>query len=404
MANYVFKLPDIGEGIAEAELVQWYVKAGDTVTEDQPLADVMNDKATVELTSPLSRTIVAIHGAVGELRQIGSALVEFALEGEAPAEPEAESAPVPDVAVAVAAAPAPVAAPTQTPAPEAARPKASPLVRRLAKQADVPLENVKGSGPHGRIRRPDFEAYLAALKRPQSAPVAAGEFNEIKLVGLRRKIAEKMEISARRIPHFAYIEEADLTALEAARAELNARYTDRPKLTLLPFFIQALVRVLPQFPQINATFDDEAGIIRQYTPVHVGVATQTDNGLIVPVVRDAQNRGLWDLAAEITCLSAAARDGTARREELSGSTITITSLGTLGGVATTPVINHPEVAIIGPNRLVERPVVRGGAIEIRKMMNVSSSFDHRVVDGYDAARFIGEVKALLDAPTLLLAR
>lgn len=391
MANYVFKLPDIGEGIAEAELVQWYVKPGDSVAEDQPLADVMTDKATVELTSPVSGTIVAIHGEVGQLRQIGSALVEFALEGEAPAEPEAESAPA-----LSRTEPLPATEPSAT------RPKASPLVRRLAKQAGVRLEEVQGSGPYGRIRRPDFEAHLAASQQP--AARAAGEFTEVKLVGLRRKIAEKMEISARQIPHFAYVEEVDLTALEAARAELNARYGERPKLTLLPFFIQALIRVLPQFPQINATYDDEAGIVRRYTPVHAGIATQTDNGLIVPVVRNAQTLGLWDLAAEIARLAAAARDGTAKRDELSGSTITITSLGTLGGIATTPVINHPEVAIIGPNRLVERPVVRGSAIEIRKMMNISSSFDHRVVDGYDAARFIGEVKALLESPTLLLAR
>ncbi|MBL8645714.1 MAG: 2-oxo acid dehydrogenase subunit E2 [Sphingosinicella sp.] len=391
MANYVFKLPDIGEGIAEAELVQWYVKPGDSVAEDQPLADVMTDKATVELTSPVSGTIVAIHGEVGQLRQIGSALVEFALEGEAPAEPEAESTPEPSRAE-----------PLPATEPSATRPKASPLVRRLAKQAGVRLEEVQGSGPYGRIRRPDFEAHLAASQQP--ATRATDEFTEVKLVGLRRKIAEKMEISARQIPHFAYVEEVDLTALEAARAELNARYGERPKLTLLPFFIQALVRVLPQFPQINATYDDEAGIVRRYTPVHAGIATQTDNGLIVPVVRNAQTLGLWDLAAEIARLAAAARDGTAKRDELSGSTITITSLGTLGGIATTPVINHPEVAIIGPNRIVERPVVRGSAIEIRKMMNISSSFDHRVVDGYDAARFIGEVKALLESPTLLLAR
>lgn len=398
MANYVFKLPDIGEGIAEAELVQWYVKPGDAVAEDQPLADVMTDKATVELTSPVSGTIVAIHGEVGQLRQIGSALVEFALEGEAPAEPATETAE--ETRPPVAAAPEPTA-----PGSATTRPKASPLVRRLAKQAGVRLEEVMGSGPYGRIRRPDFEAHVAGLRQPQAAPASAGEFTEVKLVGLRRKIAEKMEISARRIPHFAYVEEVDLTALETARAQLNARYgNDRPKLTLLPFFIQALVRVLPKFPQINATYDDETGTVRRYTPVHAGIATQTDNGLIVPVVRNAQTLGLWDLAEEITRLAAAARGGTAKRDELSGSTITITSLGTLGGIATTPVINHPEVAIIGPNRLVERPVVRGGAIEIRKMMNISSSFDHRVVDGYDAARFIGEVKALLEAPTLLLAR
>jgi 2-oxoisovalerate dehydrogenase E2 component (dihydrolipoyl transacylase) len=393
MTNYVFKLPDIGEGIAEAELVQWYVKPGDVVAEDQPLADVMTDKATVELTAPVSGTIVAIHGEVGQLRQIGSALVEFALEGEAPAEPEAESAP----------APSPTE-PLPATEPSATRPKASPLVRRLAKQAGVQLEDVKGSGPYGRIRRPDFEAHISASQQPQPSRPSVDEFTEVKLVGLRRKIAEKMEISARRIPHFAYVEEVDLTALEKARAELNARYGERPKLTLLPFFIQALVRVLTQFPQINATFDDEAGIVRHYAPVHVGIATQTDNGLIVPVVRNAQDLGLWELSEEIARLAAAARDGTAKRDELSGSTITITSLGTLGGIATTPVINHPEVAIIGPNRLVERPVVRGGAIEIRKMMNVSSSFDHRVVDGYEAARFIGEMKALLESPTLLLAR
>jgi 2-oxoisovalerate dehydrogenase E2 component (dihydrolipoyl transacylase) len=404
MGIHVFKLPDIGEGTAEAELVAWHVKVGDLVEEDQPVADVMTDKATVEITAPVSGRIVALHGTVGEPSQVGSPFIEFGTDGEAASVP----APVvPTVPVAVEAMPARATV-------AASRPKTSPAVRRRAKELGIALEQVRGRGPYGRIRQADIDAYLAyrseaaeprAVPAAAPTPVAAGEYREVKLTGLRRRISEKMELSTRRIPHFSYIEEVDVTALEEARALLNDRHAGkRPKLSLLPFFIQALCRTLPDFPQINATYDEESGTVRQYAPVHVGIAAQTNSGLMVPVLRDAGRLGLWELASEISRLAAAARDGSAKREELSGSTITITSLGTLGGIATTPVINHPEVAIVGPNRIVERPVVRDGAIEVRKMMNISSSFDHRVVDGHDAARFIQELKALIEEPALLLVR
>lgn len=409
MARHIFKLPDIGEGTAEAELVAWHVAVGDMVEEDQPVADVMTDKATVEITAPVSGRIMALHGTVGALAQVGSPFIEFETNGVT----EPPTVGVSEAPSAPATAPV-VSAPASMPAvPAMSRPKTSPAVRRRAKELGVALEQVKGSGPHGRIRQADLDAYLAYCAANKPMPAApqplptgdASDYREVKLVGLRRRIAEKMELSSRHIPHFSYVEEMDVTELEHTRAVLNARYTGkRPKLSFLPFFIQALCRTLPDFPQINATYDEASGTVRQYWPVHVGIATQTDSGLMVPVLRDAGRMGLWEMAAEIARLAAAARDGSAKREELSGSTITITSLGTLGGIATTPVINHPEVAIVGPNRIVERPMVRNGAVEIRKMMNISSSFDHRVVDGQDAALFVQQLKTLIETPTLLLAR
>jgi 2-oxoisovalerate dehydrogenase E2 component (dihydrolipoyl transacylase) len=374
VARYVFRLPDVGEGIAEAEIVEWHVAVGDAIAEEQPLVDVMTDKATVELTSPVAGVITALAGAEGEDVAVGADLVVFETDADA-------------ASVAV-----------QPETRPGARPLASPATRRRAKAKGVDLATVKASGPGGRILDKDLGAPAPAAK-----PMAKREGVEVvKVVGLRRRIAQRLSESKRRIPHFAYVEEIDVTELEALRAHLNAsRAEGRPALSLPPFLIQALVRVLPDFPQINALFDDEAGVVHRHAAVHVGIAVQTKDGLIVPVIRNAEARDLWDLAAEIARLAAAVREGKAAREELTGSTITVTSLGALGGIATTPIINAPEVAIIGPNRIVERPMVRDGQIAVRKMMNLSSSFDHRVVDGYDAAAFIQAVKVKLEHPALL---
>jgi 2-oxoisovalerate dehydrogenase E2 component (dihydrolipoyl transacylase) len=384
MARYVFRLPDVGEGIAEAEIIEWRVAVGDHVDEEQPLVDVMTDKATVELTSPVAGVIVERGAEEGQELAVGEALVVLETEGAAPAEATPKSAP----------AEAKPAAPAAAAQPAVAKPLASPATRRRAKEAGVDLASVQGSGPAGRV----LDADLVAAKPPTLARREG--LTDVKVIGLRRRIAERMMDSYRRIPHFAYVEEVDVTELEALRVHLNASGPDR-RLSLPPFIITALVRTLPDFPQINATYDDEAGVVHRHGPVHMGVAVQTDDGLMVPVIRHAEARDLWDLAAEIGRLAAAARDGKASREELSGSTITLTSLGVLGGIATTPIINAPEVAIIGPNKIVERPVVGDGQIHVRKMMNISSSFDHRVVDGYDAAAFIQAVKAKLEHPALL---
>ncbi|MBL8551795.1 MAG: 2-oxo acid dehydrogenase subunit E2 [Hyphomonadaceae bacterium] len=425
MGRYVFKLPDVGEGTAEAELVAWHVKVGDAVEEDQPLADVMTEKATVEITSPVAGKVMELNGAPGEMSPIGSTLVVFEVEGagepaktnghgkssgngQEKAPPIAVAAPPPKAKEAqrpalhaVAAAPA-VANRTE----ESDKPLASPAVRARARELGVELQFVPGTGPAARITHEDLDAFITGARAkgpsPGVARIARSGTEEVKVIGLRRKIAEKMQEAKRRIPHFAYVEEVDVTELEDLRKHLNETKTaDQPRLTLLPFIIRALCEVLPRFPQINATFDDEAGIVTRHAAVHAGIATQTAGGLIVPVLRNAEAKDLWECAAEITRLAAAARDGKASRDELSGSTITITSLGPLGGLVTTPIINHPEVAIIGPNKIVERPIVRDGAIAVRKMMNVSSSYDHRVVDGYDAADFIQRVKAVLEHPALL---
>jgi 2-oxoisovalerate dehydrogenase E2 component (dihydrolipoyl transacylase) len=373
MGNFIFKLPDVGEGLAEAEIAAWHVAAGDTVQEDQPLADVMTDKATVELTSPVAGRVLARHGEVGETRAIGAPLVEFDTDTEA--------------------------TPAPTPPPE--RPLAAPAVRQKARDLGIDLRHVQGTGPDGRITHADL---AAPATLPQSPPPATGGdgITEVKLIGLRRVIAERLQESTRRIPHFTYVEELDVTGLEELRLQLNeTRAKHLPKLTVLPFLVRALVRALADWPQINARFDDDASIVHRYAAIHLGIATQTPSGLTVPVIRHAQTRDLWNCAAEITRLAEAARAGKATREELAGSTITLTSLGALGGVVSTPVINLPEVAIIGVNRIVERPVVRGGQVVVRKMMNLSSSFDHRVVDGWDAASFIQRIRALLECPATL---
>lgn len=394
MTEYVFRTPDVGEGVAEVEIVAWHVQPGETVAEDQPLVDLMTDKATVEITSPVEGRLVSTAGQPGDKASVGSVLAVLEVGVEA----AVEKAPATAAAVEAPAPPVP-------PAPAAAHPLASPAVRRRAQELGVRLQFVPGTGPAGRITGEDLDRYLAAgdqaLAAPSCLPAVRTGVEEVKVIGLRRQIAERMSEAKRRIPHFSYIEEVDVTELERLRAQLNAEDPARPRLTLLPFLIRAVVRALPRFPQINAIYDDEAGIVRRFAPVHLGLATRTPSGLVVPVLRHAEAMDLWTAAAEIARLASAARAGKATREELSGSTITITSLGPLGGLATTPVINRPEVAILGPNRIVERPVVVGGAVVVRKMMNLSSSFDHRVVDGWDAAEFVQALKRLLETPALL---
>ncbi len=430
MGRYVFKLPDVGEGTAEAEIVAWHVKIGDHIKADQNLVDVMTDKATVEMTSPVTGQVISLHGEPGEKAVVGAPLVELEVEGAGNKAGESKpSAKAPDKPKAEAKAPEPVAKPVAPEPPkknggagvpvsaasathmrgEGEAPLASPAVRNRAHEIGIELQYVPGSGPGGRITHEDLDRYIATrgqsghATRGGGAQYAKREGGEdIKVIGLRRKIAEKMQESKRRIPHFAYVAEVDVTEVEALRAHLNkTKRPDQPKLTLLPFLMRALVRIIPEFPQVNARFDDDNGIVHRSNAVHIGIATQTPNGLLVPVVRHAEALDVWGAAAEVARLAAATRDNKATKDELSGSTITITSLGPLGGVVTTPVINHPEVAIIGPNAIIERPVVQDGQIVVRKMMNLSSSFDHRVVDGYDAAVFINRIKALLEHPATL---
>lgn len=425
MGRYLFRLPDIGEGVAEAEIVVWHVKPGDAVKEDQSLVDVMTDKATVDMTAPVDGVVTAIRGDIGAMLPVGSVLVELEIEGAGNAGTDAPDAthdptptpdgppkstpePLPPPATASTTINAPRARPLATVSrshAEGDAPLASPATRARAFERGVALQFVRGTGPGGRVTADDLDAYLASNgdRFAEGSRYAAREgVQDTKIIGLRRKIAERMQEAKRRIPHIAYIEETDVTELEKLRQDLNAhREAEQPKLTLLPFLMQALVRVLPDFPQINARYDDDAGVLHAHDGVHIGIATQTPGGLMVPVVRHAEARDLWGLAAEVARVSSAARDGSATRDELSGSTITLTSLGTLGGIATTPVINHPEVAIIGPNKIVERPVVQGGFVTVRKMMNLSSSFDHRIVDGYDAALFVQRLKRLIEHPALL---
>lgn len=433
MGRYVFKLPDVGEGTAEAEIVAWHVNVGDAIEEDDHLVDVMTDKATVEMTSPVKGVVVSRHGEAGEMATVGAPLVEFEVEsagnvnGEEAAAKERPSIgerSVPGVSLAEKDKKAEAEPPWDrglqarisggqdgrgpseiAPGPGRGNPLASPAVRRRADELGIKLQYVSGSGPAGRITHADLDAYLNSgetRRTLRSASAAREGVKDIKIIGLRRKIAEKMQDSKRRIPHFSYVEEIDMTELESLRAHLNAsRRAEQPKLTLLPFLMRGLVRLLPLYPQINARFDDDAGVVHRHEAIHIGIATQTANGLVVPVVRHAETLDIWESASEIARLARVARDGKSAREELSGSTITITSLGALGGVATTPIINQPEVAIIGPNAIVERPMVRAGQIVVRKMMNLSSSFDHRVVDGYDAAEFIQRLKGLLEHPATL---
>lgn len=424
MGIRIIKLPDVGEGVAEAELVEWHVEVGQSVLEDQVLAAVMTDKATVEIPSPVAGTVVALGAEVGGVLAVGAELVRLEVPGEG--DQEVKAAPREALASSpVAPTPLPTPAPTKPVVPEAPAPSpppaarggslgpprpagekpiASPAVRRRARDAGVDLRQVRGSGPAGRIVHDDLDAFLQS--GPTTSTPAGRAANQhvetVKIIGLRRRIAQKMADSKRRVAHFSYVEEVDVTALEELRAALNAeKKQDRPRLTLMPFLMQAVVKGVADFPEMNALYDDEAETIERHGGVHIGIATQTDNGLLVPVVRHCEARGLWDLAAEVRRLAEAAREGRATRAELTGSTITITSLGPLGGIVTTPVVNRPEVAIIGINKQVVRPVWQGGQFVPRTMMNLSSSFDHRVIDGYNAARFVQRLKALLEEPATL---
>jgi 2-oxoisovalerate dehydrogenase E2 component (dihydrolipoyl transacylase) len=411
MGRYVFKLPDIGEGMAEAEIGDWYVSVGSVVREDQPLVDILTDKATVEITSPVSGTVLALNGAKGDKRPIGSELVVLEVRGatendiDYPVPPVTAQAP-PAIESCEEPKPAPVADASGAIGPGRAdeAPQASPAVRRRAREMGVELQVIVGTGPAGRITMDDLQTHSSRSGKDAAAPTT-GQRNgteAIPVTGLRRKIAERLQDTKRRIPHFSYIEEIDVTALEELRTLLNTKHADRrPRLTLLPFLIRALSVALPDHPQLNATFDDTADVLHRHRAVHAGIATQTPNGLVVTVLRHAEALSMWEVAGELTRLTALARAGKADRAELTGSTITITSLGPMGGLATTPIINQPEVAIIGVNKMIERPVVRDRQMVIRTMMNLSSSFDHRVVDGWDAAAFIQRVKELLECPAML---
>ena len=444
MGIHIIKMPDIGEGIAEVELVAWHVKVGDMVAEDQLLADVMTDKATVEIPSSVAGKVLALGGAVGQVMAVGSEVIRIEVEGAGNLKPgaaSAASAAAPSAAAATPA-PAPVAAPVSVPAAPAKvatpataashgsngsaaarngnkataalvrapgdKPIASPAVRSQAWDQGVELQFVPGTGTAGRITHEDLQAYVARAAQAQPTGVADQRFAQrmdeqtVPVIGLRRKIAQKMQDAKRRIPHFTYVEEVDMTELEALRAKLNAKHgKERGRLTVLPFLVRAVVLAAREHPQINARYDDDAGVVTRHGAVHLGIATQTEGGLMVPVVRHAETLDMWACATEVVRLAEAARSGKATRDELSGSTITITSLGALGGIVSTPVINHPEVAIVGINRMVERPMMRNGAVVARQMMNLSSSFDHRVVDGMHAAEFIQLIRGYLECPATL---
>ena len=423
MAVHIIKVPDVGEGIAEVELVAWHVEPDDMVAEDQGLADVMTDKASVEIPSPVAGRVLALGGEVGQMLAVGAELIRIEVAGAgkatAPTPAAASVAPTTNRSAAPVAPPTPAPAPPPAPArpalpptrAPAERPIAAPAVRRRAWELGIDLKDVPASGIAGRIVHADLDAHVAARGAPV-APLRAGALatrdaerddeQAVPVIGLRRRIALQMQESKRRIPHFSYVEELDVTEVEALRAALNARWAaERGRLTLLPLLMRAVVLAVREFPQINARFDDDAGIVTRHGAVHLGIATQTPHGLMVPVVRHAEARDLWAMAAEVARLAEVARAGRATRAELSGSTITISSLGALGGIVSTPVINRPEVAIVAVNRIALRPMLRGGAVVPRQMMNLSSSFDHRVVDGIDGARFIQALRAMLEAPALL---
>jgi 2-oxoisovalerate dehydrogenase E2 component (dihydrolipoyl transacylase) len=393
MGRFVFKLPDVGEGTAEAEIVKWHVSVGDNVKDEQPLVDIMTDKATVELASPVSGRIALLNGKEGTKAAVGSELVVFEVEGmEQPALTTIAVAPARHAAAHVSAG----------------KVLAAPAVRARAAALGIDLSSISGTGPEHRIQHCDLDAILLARKPaalPATAPIMRAKeegVEDIKIFGLRRRIAERMQDAKRRIPHFAYVEEVDVTELEVLRADLNAKHGAQGQVTILAFLIRALVKAIAVHPGVNAHFDDAQGVIRRFKAIHAGIATQTDRGLLVPVIHHAETMNIWQLASEIARLSEAARSGKASREELIGSTITVSSLGALGGMAATPIINPPEVAVIGVNRMAQRPMVRDGKIVIRKMMNLSSSFDHRIVDGFDAASLIKTVKDGLEAPAFLV--
>ena len=437
MAKFTFNLPDIGEGIAEAEIVAWHVSVGDVVEEDQQIADMMTDKATVEMESPVAGKIIDVAGEEGDTIAIGSMLVTIEVEGEIPDDVAEENAKAADAESAPAPAPSPkdeeveerieVENPDATdaddaheadpePAPkqpvEKSAPKAdtkvlaSPAVRKRAKDLGIDLAQVKPA-EDGRVRHGDLDQFLA-YSGGYSPATGPREDETVKVIGMRRRIAQNMSASKRNIPHFTYVDEVDVTALEEMRAQLNEGRGDKPKLTILPLLITAICQCLPEFPMINATYDDEEGVVTRHGSVNMGMAAQTDAGLMVPVLHNAHSQNIWQLAREIGRLAEAARSGKAKSEEMQGGTLTVTSLGPLGGIATTPVINRPEVAIIGPNKIVERPMFVTGSdgverVEKRKLMNISISCDHRVVDGWDAASFVQALKKLVEIPVLLFA-
>ncbi|MEO0391853.1 MAG: dihydrolipoamide acetyltransferase family protein [Pseudomonadota bacterium] len=427
MGRYTIKLPDIGEGIAEAELSAWHVKVGDLVQEDDVLADVMTDKAAVEVPTAKSGKVIELHSAVGDMVAVGSVIVTLEVAGDtsgddakADTAPETEQAasatkddkpspadppskaqePAPKIERAAATSPA---RPVQKRAP-GTKPLASPSVRKRAQDEGVDLRRVPGTGPGGRISHDDLDNFLASGGIEQGAVTRGPNtgVEDVRVTGMRRKIAEKMSLAKTRIPHITIVEEVQMSALEDLRAALNQKHEgQRPKLTLLPFLMRAIVEAVREQPEMNARYDDEAGVIHRHGGVHLGVATQTPNGLNVPVLKHAESRNLWDNARELTRLAEAARDGTIKLDELQGGTMTITSLGPLGAIATTPIINYPEVAIVGVNKMQVRPVWDGQEFRPRKMMNISSSFDHRVIDGYDAAVFVQKIKSLLESPAML---
>ncbi|WP_085908546.1 dihydrolipoamide acetyltransferase family protein [Kiloniella majae] len=432
MGEYVIKLPDVGEGVAEAEIVEWEVSVGDVVQEDAVLAAVMTDKATVEIPSPVEGRIIWLGAEPGDVMSVGAPIIKLEVDGEGNsteestskpqvAEPESGKLekkatqkqeqtfvvepPKTKVEIEKPSASQVRKQPIGPARAEGEKPIASPAVRKRAQDGGVDLRQVTGTGPAGRITHEDLDAYFdgsSVAVHPKGGLVPNTSVSEVKIVGLRRKIAEKMSISKSRIPHITIVEEVDMTALEELRASLNKnRSEDHPKLTLLPFLMRALVKAVAEQPNLNAIFDDEAGVVHQYGGVHIGMAAQTPNGLVVPVIKHAEARDVWGCAAEVNRLAAASKAGTATREELSGSTITITSLGPLGAIATTPVINHPEVAILGVNKMAIRPMWDGTDFVPRKMMNISSSFDHRVIDGWDAAVFVQRIKSLLETPAMI---
>lgn len=399
MTLHTIRMPDLGEGIAEVELVAWRVKPGDTVAEDQILCDVMTDKAAVEIPSSVAGRVAELGGEIGQMMAVGSMLIRIESDAaEAPPAPTPAPAPAAPAPAAAVPPPSPAPAPPPRSSP-AARVLASPAVRARAGALGIDLARLQGSGPGGRIEHADLDAARPAGTR---GGVATDGTREVKLIGLRRVIAQRMQESKRQIPHFTYVEEVDVTEMVALRDELNRQYgAARGELSPLAFVVRAVVRAVAAFPQVNARFDDDAGVLTLHEAVHLGVATQTDGGLMVPVLRQAQTLDLWACAAAIAQLAASARAGKATRDELSGSTLTVTSLGKLGGIVSTPVINRPEVAIVGINRIVARPVVHDGAVQVRQMMNLSSSFDHRVVDGALAAAYIQRVRRLLEHPATL---
>tara|TARA_B100000959_G_scaffold258294_1_gene293049 strand:- start:3702 stop:4934 length:1233 start_codon:yes stop_codon:yes gene_type:complete len=408
MGKHVFKLPDVGEGVVEGEIVKWNVKPGDTVKEDEPLVELMTDKATVAIPSTVNGKVISTTGKPGDMIPVGSELIVFEVDGAGSSDPEPEPEPT-KAPAPVKKSPEPKSVPVSSLAPapittSGSKPLASPAVRRRAREAGVDLSQVPGTGPAGRISHDDLDSFISGggrLAAVQSGVKMTG-VEEVPVIGLRRKIAEKMAISKRSAAHFSYFEEVDVTELESLRQHLNStRAEDQPKLTYLPFIVQGLIKALRKFPQCNAIYDEEKGVVLRHEAVHVGISTQTEDGLMVPVIKHAEARDVWDTANELRRVTSAARDKTATVDELTGSTITITSLGAMGGLGATPIINHPEVSIVSIHAARDRAVVREGEIVVRKMMNLTSSFDHRIIDGYDGALLIQELKSMLEYPATI---